>query len=140
MATLSIKASTAFTGEVMDFVQGELEQHGFPATLQPDILIAVEEIFVNISTYAYQPAEDGDVRLSVSINGKAVIRFEDSGKPFNPLKSAGPNLDAPVMEREIGGLGIHFVKNMMDKVKYRYADKKNIITITKNIPDPDKVK
>ena len=121
----------------MDFVDAELARHDFPVELRPEILIAVEEVFVNIASYAYKPAEEGYVKLSVSVDGKAVIRFEDSGQPFNLLESTEPDLDVPVMEREIGGLGIHFVKNLMDKVEYWYADEKNILTISKGISKAD---
>jgi len=138
MVTLNIKANPDFTGKVMDFVNNELIQHDFPAELLPEILIAVEEVFVNIASYAYEPEEEGYVRIIVTIGDKAVIQFEDSGQPFNPLESAGPDLDSPIMERDIGGLGIHFIKNMMDEVKYQYAFKKNILTISKGISEPEK--
>jgi len=133
MATLTIKAATFNTGVVMDFVGDELEKHGLSVDLHPEILIGVEEVFVNIAYYAYEPSQDGYVDLSVTINENAVIQFEDSGQPFNPLEGDAPDLDTPIMEREIGGLGIHFVKNMMDKVEYVYADGKNILTITKDV-------
>ena len=133
MVTLNIKANTDFTAEVMDFVEAELRQHNFPADLQPEILIAVEEIFVNIASYAYEPEKGGYVTLSVTVDEKAVIQFEDTGQPFNPLEGNAPDLDVPIMEREIGGLGIHFVKNMMDEAEYMYTGGKNILTITKNV-------
>jgi len=137
MATLSVKANTEYTGEVMDFVAAELMRHDFPADLRPDILIAAEEVFLNIALYAYEPAQEGDVSLYVSVNGKVVIRFEDSGQPFDPLKRDAPDLDTPVMERKIGGLGIHFARNLMDEVEYRYANGKNILTISKGVSKQD---
>jgi len=133
MVVLNVKASTEFSKTVMDFVNVELDRNDFPAKLQPEILIAVEEIFVNIAKYAYKPAQEGNVKLSVAIGEKAVIQFEDTGVPFNPLASSEPDLSVPIMERKIGGLGIHFVKNMMDEVEYRHTDGKNIITITKGL-------
>ena len=139
MVALNIKANADNTGKVIDFVAAELKLHDFTAAMRAEILIAVEEVFVNIASYAYEPAEDGDVSLSVTVNGKAVIRFEDSGLPFNPLKNDSPDLNAPIMERDIGGLGIHFVKNMMDKVEYVYADGKNILTISKGMSKQDRV-
>jgi len=139
MVTLNIKADTENTAEAMDFVEEELLRCNFPADLHPEILIAVEEIFVNIASYAYKPEEKGDLRISVTINKKAIIQFEDSGQPFNPLETTTPELNASIMEREIGGLGIHFVKNMMDEVEYRYDGGKNIFTIIKNTTKQDKV-
>jgi len=139
MVTLNIKANMDNTGEAMDFVAAELVRHDFPANLRPEILIAVEEVFLNIASYAYEPAQEGNVKLSVSVNGKAVIRFEDSGLPFNPLESDDPDLDTPIMERKIGGLGIHFVKNLMDDVKYENINERNILTISKSVSKINKV-
>ena len=139
MAILNLKANADLTGKAMDFVATELKQLDFTAAVRAEILIAVEEIFVNIASYAYKPDEDGHVNLSVTVDGKAVIRFEDSGLPFNPLEKSDPDLDVPLMDRKIGGLGIHFVKKMMDEVEYVYADGKNILTISKGVSKPDKV-
>ncbi|MCL2627694.1 MAG: ATP-binding protein [Oscillospiraceae bacterium] len=139
METIKIKADTDLTAEVMNFMDAELLRNSFPVDLQPEILIAVEEIFVNIASYAYKPAQDGYVELFVEIGEKAVIRFEDTGLPFNPLDGDEPDLNTSIMEREIGGLGIHFVKNMMDEVEYVYADGKNILTITKAVSKQDRV-
>jgi anti-sigma regulatory factor (Ser/Thr protein kinase) len=93
--------------------------------------VAAEEIFVNIANYAYPPGETGDVFISVK--GDAVLRFEDTGQPYNPLEKADPDLDVPLMEREIGGLGIYLVKNLMDKVEYEHTGGKNVLTITKSL-------
>jgi len=139
MVALDVKATTDNTGKAMDFVAAELKRHDFTAAARAEILIAVEEIFVNIASYAYKPAEEGQVSLSVAVDGKAVIRFEDSGLPFNPLERSDPDPDVPIMEREIGGLGIHFIKNLMDDVEYRYDGKKNILTISKSVSKTDRV-
>ena len=138
MVALNIKASTDNTGKAMDFVAAELMRQDFTAAMRAEILIAVEEIFVNIASYAYKPDEKGNVNLSVKVGDKAVIRFEDSGLPFNPLERNDPDLDVPIMERDIGGLGIHFVKNMMDEVEYGYTEKKNILTISKGVSKTDR--
>ena len=139
MVTLNLKANLDFTGDAMDFVEAELERHDIPDTLLPEILIAVEEIFVNIASYAYNPDEKGDVTLSVTVDEKAVIRFEDSGEPFNPLESNDPDFGIPVIDRKIGGLGISFVKKLMDKVEYEYVNAKNVLTITKKVFKPGEV-
>jgi len=140
MEILNIKADNKLTAEVMDFVETQLTQYEFPVQLLPDILIAAEEIFVNIANYAYNPGEAGEVEISVSVGEKAVLRFKDNGKPFDPLKRAGPDLNVPIMEREIGGLGIHFVKNMMDEAEYEYTGGKNILTISKSVSKQDRTK
>ena len=64
---------------------------------------------------------------------KVSFLISDSGKPFNPLSAAEPNLDLPGSERPIGGLGIFLVKKLMDYVYYRRDKKKNLLRITKNL-------
>ena len=138
MVELRIKARPEHTDTVCEFVTTGLESNSVPADMIPEIIIAIEEIFTNIAQYAYPPDQEGDVAIYTSFDEQIVIRFEDSGQPFDPLKRKGPDLDTPLMERKIGGLGIHFVKNLMDKVEYEYTDKKNVLTISKGFLAPGK--
>ena len=92
---------------------------------------ALEEIFVNVSKYAYE--EKGTVIVSLSSDkNKVTFVFKDSGKKFNPLDREDPNINASSEEREIGGLGIYMVKKIMDDVSYEYKDGYNILTLVKN--------
>ena len=95
--------------------------------------LVVEEIFVNIVSYAYEDNNtNNEVTISIKDNDdKTVITFVDGGKHFNPLIKKDPNLTSNVDERPIGGLGIYLVKKMMDNVEYEYKDNKNILTIEK---------
>ena len=92
---------------------------------------ALEEIFVNVAKYAYDDAGFVEVTLS---NDKSSVKFvfRDSGKPFNPLDKKDPNITASSDEREIGGLGIYMVKQIMDSVAYEYTNNQNVLTLIKN--------
>lgn len=92
---------------------------------------ALEEIFVNVAKYAYDDAGFVEVTLS---NDKSSVKFvfRDSGKPFNPLDRQDPNITASSDEREIGGLGIYMVKQIMDSVSYEYVNNQNVLTLVKN--------
>lgn len=91
---------------------------------------ALEEIFVNVAHYAYE--ESGSVEVSLSNDkNKVTFIFKDNGKPFNPLERENPNINATSEEREIGGLGIYMVKNIMDEVTYKYEDGHNVLTLVK---------
>ena len=59
------------------------------------------------------------------------IKIIDNGFPFNPLLKEEPDLNVSIEEREIGGLGIFLVKNVMDKIDYKRENKKNIIILEK---------
>ena len=119
--------------EVLDFVNEVLESCDAPMKTIMQIDIAVEEIFVNIAHYAYQPGT-GEACISIDVQEApacAVIRFADSGKPYNPLEREDPDVSLGVEEREIGGLGIYMVKKSMDEVSYAYENGQNVLTIRK---------
>ena len=132
MKELIVAASVENLNQVISFINTELERHRCPLELQDKIDLAVEEVFVNIANYAYTPVS-GNVAISIAACEDAVIRFEDTGMFFNPLEHPDLNLDKPLMEREIGGLGIFFVKKTMDKIDYRRIDNKNVLIMTKNL-------
>ena len=100
---------------------------------QTQIDLSVEEIFVNIASYAYRE-EPGKAEVSVECNnGEITIVFKDNGKPYNPLEKPDPDVTLSAEEREIGGLGIFLVKKNMDDVSYEYKNDQNILTIKKKI-------
>jgi sigma-B regulation protein RsbU (phosphoserine phosphatase) len=131
---LEIQASLENLNKALDFINTELEQRGCPRDIQGKIEIAVEEIFVNIVNYAYSPGVGGVV-IFISVTDKTVIRFEDTGRPYNPLEKSEPDFNKPLMERDIGGLGVFLVKKMMDKVEYNRVGNKNILVMTKDMSD-----
>jgi len=135
MKALTVEASIGNLCEVIDFVSAELESAHCPPKLRDQIHLAVEEIFVNIANYAYTPA-NGNATISIAVEKEAVIQFEDTGKPYNPLEHPPPDLDKPLMEREIGGLGVFFVKKIMDQVDYMRIDNKNVLAISKKLNPP----
>jgi len=138
---LMIDAKTENLGAVQDFIISELEAAGCPAGMQTQIIICAEEIFVNIAHYAYNQAANPEIcGAAIYINagdkdkdGEIIIMIEDSGVPFNPLERESPDINARTDEREIGGLGIYMVRQMMDSVEYCHKNGKNILTLKKRI-------
>ncbi len=130
MKELIVEALIENLDQVMAFIEEELEESECPMKLVMQVNVAVEEIFVNIAHYAYNPEVGGAV-IRISAGEEIAIEFEDKGKPYNPLAKADPNVALSAEEREIGGLGIFMVKKIMDAVEYRYEDGKNILVIKK---------
>ena len=95
-----------------------------------ELELATEEAVVNVIRYAY-PKGSGTVeaRCGVDENDRIIIEIVDTGTPFNPLSQSKPKLTDDVDERKIGGLGIFFIRMMMDHVKYRHENGKNILTL-----------
>lgn len=131
--TLGLEAKVQNLEQVLGFIRQNLEEAGAAPRPLNQILIAAEEIFVNISSYAYgKGTGTAEIRMTAE-NGSAEIEFRDSGSPFDPLAKADPDVTLPAEERQIGGLGIFMVKKSMDDVLYRYEDGKNILTIRKKL-------
>ena len=102
---------------------------------QTSIDIAVEELFVNIASYAYDSGI-GTAIVQVTVNEEPLsveITFIDNGKQYDPLAKPDPDTTLSVKQRKKGGLGIFMVKKSMDDVIYEYKEGKNILTIKKNL-------
>ena len=115
---------------VIEFVTKKLGENA-DGKLVFELELICEEVFVNICNYAYGEnvgkAEIEACKLSDCI----VVKFIDSGKKFNPLEIAEPNIHAPLEERSIGGLGIFMTKKLSDKLLFERTDNKNILTVIK---------
>lgn len=134
MNELSLEAKPENLGDVLAFLADALACAPCPDKTRRQIAIAAEEIFVNIANYAYRP-DNGLATVRVSVNQDAVIEFEDTGAPYNPLEKETPNTAAKLEEREAGGLGIFMVKQLMDDVSYRREDRKNILVMRKRLAE-----
>lgn len=132
---LDIEADAANLQKVLAFVGSHLEAISCPMKARMQIEVAVEEVFVNIASYAYAP-ENGRtvVRIEVSDSPITVsITFIDHGIPYDPLAKPDPDVTLAVERRQIGGLGIFMTKQLMDDIVYEYNDGRNILTLRKQI-------
>ena len=135
MREITIEAKLENLDEVLGFVDGQLEELECPMKAQMQIDVAVEEIFVNIASYAYAPGVGNAlVRFDSSQDPASVtITFIDSGVPYDPVRKDDPDVTLSAEERGIGGLGIYMAKKAMDDMKYVYRDGQNILSISKSI-------
>ena len=135
MSELTIEARTDKLDEVLAFVDRGLEELDCPPKVQMQIDVAVEEIFVNIASYAYGRKE-GMPTLIFEESGDrtaVTITFMDEGVPYDPLGKPDPDITLGAEDRQIGGLGIFMVKKSMDRVDYEYKNGKNCLTISKKL-------
>ena len=135
MKELDIQAVPENLPSVLGFVGEQLEELGCDRRVKAQVDVAVEEIFVNISSYAYDP-DVGPATIRVETKNEplgVILSFIDNGKPYDPLARPDPDLNVPLRKRKKGGLGIFMVKKTMDGINYEYKDGQNILTITKNI-------
>ena len=134
MEKRTFAADVGKMNEVQDFVAGCIKDVADDMTVT-QISLAVEEVFVNIASYAYQDSVgEAEVCVELKTDPSAVrITFADSGIPFDPLNAEEPDLTLSAEERPIGGLGIFLVKELMDDVDYKYEGGKNILTFEKRL-------
>lgn len=120
--------------EVQAFVAERIGEDCSPKA-QMQIELAVEEIYVNIASYAYAPGEGpAAVKVEVPEDGScAAITFRDRGVPYDPLAREDPDVRALAEERKIGGLGIFLTKRLMDEVSYVYKNGQNVLTMKKKL-------
>ena len=135
MQELTIPALVENLPRVLEFVDRNLEGLGMSPADKMQVDVAVEEIFVNIASYAYIPEEGpATVRFETTQPPVSVIvSFLDRGVPYDPLAKPDPDLDQPLQKRRRGGLGIYMVKQYMDGIEYEYRDGQNILTLKKTL-------
>ena len=135
MQELIVEADRMNLPQVQAFIDEQLEEVGCPMPAQISIDIAVEELFVNIASYAYgNGSGKAVVQVTVQEDPLSVeITFIDNGASYDPLAKADPDTTLSLKERKKGGLGIFMVKKSMDNVSYEYKDGNNILTIKKNL-------
>lgn len=136
MKELNVEATIENLAKVFNFLQDSLEKAEVPPKVKRQIKLCVEELYMNITHYAYNP-NTGPACIAVNIvnnqvPSRVVISFTDEGKPYDPLAKEDPDIELGLDDRPIGGLGIYLVKTTMDKVEYERKDDKNILTIEKD--------
>ena len=123
--------------KVSSYLEEILEAQNCDKKVTMEIVIMLEEVFVNIASYAYK--DDADTKehymdLGVGvIDGYVYLMFVDSGVAFNPLEREDPDIYLSVEEKKIGGLGIYMVKKWSDEIIYERKDNKNILMFKKKI-------
>ena len=130
---LTVIATLENYDRVAEFVEGELEIRDVPMAAQAQIVIALDEMYTNVAKYAY--GEDpGEVTVRLDFTEQITevkMTIMDCGIPYDPLKRPDPDVTLEAEARQIGGLGIYMVKQMMDDVSYEYRGGMNILRIRK---------
>lgn len=132
--TLRIANDLAELTRVAESVDEFCATNDLPAECGFKLNIAFEELLTNTINYGYDDGRRHEITLDLAIeNGELVAELSDDARPFDPLQAPPPDLDSPIEERRIGGLGVHLVKTMMDEVAYAYRDGRNHIRLRKKI-------
>ena len=128
-------ASLAAVGE---FVTHAAEAAGLNARAVYAVQLAVDEACANIIEHAYGGEGRGDIECTciVNKNGLTVI-LRDYGRPFDPTSVPEPDLCASLEDRKVRGLGLYFIRQLMDQVRFEFtADSGNVLTMVKRKEAP----
>lgn len=117
-----------------DFIGDSMREFGLDNRRIFDVQMAVDEACTNIIEYGYAN-EVGTIDIACQRTGEEiVVVIKDVGKPFDPTTVQLPELNTSLEERKIGGLGIYFMKTLIDEVKYEFKDGKNVLTLVVRQP------
>ena len=112
-------------------------QHEIGGRLRYHLLVSIEEILTNIIKYGFDEQGVHPIHITFRLVLENVeMEFEDRGREFNPLEVEEPNLETAIEDRQLGGLGIHLVKKMVDVAEYRREGDRNILLLRKSKSSP----
>jgi anti-sigma regulatory factor (Ser/Thr protein kinase) len=95
------------------------------------LILAFDELLSNVINYAYDDDDEHEIEIKIKLTDDAMIAtIIDDGIPFNPLQREEPDTTLALDARQIGGLGIHLVRQIIDNVTYSHDDGRNIVTLT----------
>ncbi len=118
-------------------IEAAVDEMSGAESWQPDIefkiRLALDELCTNVINYAHRDSLDHDMTVTIESDDDEVrVEIIDGGDPFNPLEDAPePDTESALTDRDIGGLGIHFVKTLVDDARYWRKDNRNHLALSK---------
>ena len=133
---LRIKNQMAELEKVSQFIDEIGEELGLSMELIMNLNLVMEEMVVNVISYAYPEGTDAEIELlAKSDANELTLVLSDQGKEFDPTTKKDSDMSVNPAERELGGMGIYIVKNLMNKVTYQRLEGRDLLTMTKSIND-----
>ncbi len=107
-------------------------ENGLPQSVLHDLNVVLDEVLNNIIAYGYEDGAQDEIKVRLERrDGEIVLLIEDQGRPFDPRQVSAPDLIAPLHARKVGGLGVHFMRSLMDDLTYTRAGDTNRLCLTK---------
>ena len=129
---IRIKNQVGELERVNQFIEEISDELGLDMELQMNLNLVIEEMISNIIFYAYPEGTISDIELLAESDGKELtFVLSDQGREFDPTAKEDADPDVNPMDRDIGGMGIYIVKNIMNKVTYQRLEGKNLLTMKK---------
>ena len=115
---------------IFDYVEEVCAAHAIDRARVLDARLAIEELFTNMVKYAPDGASEMSVALAVDGDEMMITLTDFDVDPFDIRQAPAPRLDEPVSVLQPGGLGIHLVRRLMDRIEYRYENRTSTTTLT----------
>jgi len=130
MTRIRLAAKQENLEKFLDVISVFAEQNDFSPDVVMRIKLSIEEALVNILNYAY-PECDGEVEICYRKENdtKLILEILDNGIPFDPLSLPKPDINTDLSDRQVGGLGVFFIREMAEDVLYRREGDTNILTL-----------
>lgn len=110
------------------------ERFDIPAEVRDDVGVVLDDLLNNIINYAFEDEEEHWIEVSLATDQQRfILTFSDDGVEFDPFLMTEPDIDSDINDREIGGLGIHLIRSLMDDYSYRRIDNKNVTILMKRM-------
>ena len=134
MADLSLWASPSDLADIRRFVKETARELGLDEASIYALELAVDEACTNVMRHAYK-AQEGRIEIQIqAVDDWVEVVIRDWGEPFDPESVPPPDLDAPLEERPIGGIGLFLMRQMMDRVDFQFSDVEgNTLTMAKRL-------
>jgi serine/threonine-protein kinase RsbW len=133
--SLTVDSRLERLSQIADFMQETTHACGLSDDQAFETQMAVDEACTNVIQHAYHGRHDGTIDIACEKRGQEfIITIQDYGDPFDPKKVARPKTRAPLSQRNVGGLGLFFMRRMMDRVKFDFTSGRgNRLTMVKKI-------
>ena len=132
--TLVIKNDVKEVSKFSEFMKSVIEKLDIEKSLGRQLRLAVEEAVVNVIDYAYPAGQEGEIEVRMMSDGKTLKTvITDSGVAFDPTTKEKADTTLSAEDRQIGGLGILLVREMMDSINYIRTGGMNVLTLIKKV-------
>lgn len=114
-------------------LEGFCHRIGLPDAILFKLNLVLDELVTNAINYGFSGRSDGVIKIYLEqLDDVLSVHIQDNGAPFDPMQIPPPDLESDLDERQIGGLGLHFVREIMSQIHYQQIDGENHLTMNMN--------
>ena len=129
-----IKNNSAEIQPMINTMTQYCEKQGISIEIIQEMYLVLEEILTNIIKYSYNDGLEHEIVVEIDTDADSLqFKVEDDGKPFDPTEFYNPNVEKDFDDRQIGGMGIHLIRSLMDEMLYEFNQGRNILIVKKRL-------